>query len=131
MSAFIARGRHRLSQPISTYARGLDGLWGMYQWLEPRPKGRNEAGGTGYAIATNMVITSGALTAAAPDITALREWLINGAPSAKTPDAVLTEMLRRTARNRYSALARGALPCAPLHPQILGRRIQWRQRVPA
>jgi predicted dithiol-disulfide oxidoreductase (DUF899 family) len=29
----------------STYARGLDGLWGMYQWLDRAPKGRNEAGG--------------------------------------------------------------------------------------
>ena len=27
------------------YARGLDGLWGMYQWLDRAPKGRNEAGG--------------------------------------------------------------------------------------
>jgi len=29
----------------STYARGLDGLWSMYQWLDRAPKGRNEAGG--------------------------------------------------------------------------------------
>jgi len=29
----------------STYARGLDGLWGMYQWLDRAPKGRNESGG--------------------------------------------------------------------------------------
>src|SRR6266853_5314368 len=29
----------------STYARGLDGLWGMYQWLDRAPKGRNEDGG--------------------------------------------------------------------------------------
>ena len=29
----------------STYARGLDGLWGMYQWLDRAPRGRNEAGG--------------------------------------------------------------------------------------
>jgi predicted dithiol-disulfide oxidoreductase (DUF899 family) len=29
----------------STYARGLDGLWGAYQWLDRAPKGRNEAGG--------------------------------------------------------------------------------------
>jgi predicted dithiol-disulfide oxidoreductase (DUF899 family) len=29
----------------SAYARGLDGLWGMYQWLDRAPKGRNEAGG--------------------------------------------------------------------------------------
>jgi predicted dithiol-disulfide oxidoreductase (DUF899 family) len=27
-----------------TYARGLDGLWGMYQWLDRAPKGRNETG---------------------------------------------------------------------------------------
>ena len=29
----------------STYARGLDALWGMYQWLDRAPKGRNEADG--------------------------------------------------------------------------------------
>ena len=28
----------------STYARGLDGLWGMYQWLDRAPMGRNETG---------------------------------------------------------------------------------------
>jgi len=28
----------------STYARGLDGLWGSYQWLDRAPKGRNESG---------------------------------------------------------------------------------------
>jgi predicted dithiol-disulfide oxidoreductase (DUF899 family) len=28
----------------STFARGLDGLWGMYQWLDRAPKGRNESG---------------------------------------------------------------------------------------
>lgn len=28
----------------STFARGLDGLWGMYQWLDRTPKGRNETG---------------------------------------------------------------------------------------
>jgi predicted dithiol-disulfide oxidoreductase (DUF899 family) len=26
----------------SAYARGVDGLWGMYQWLDRAPKGRNE-----------------------------------------------------------------------------------------
>jgi predicted dithiol-disulfide oxidoreductase (DUF899 family) len=26
----------------SAYARGLDGLWGMYQWLDRTPLGRNE-----------------------------------------------------------------------------------------
>jgi len=28
----------------STYARGLDGLWGTWQWLDRAPKGRNETG---------------------------------------------------------------------------------------
>lgn len=28
----------------SSYSRGLDGLWGMYQWLDRAPKGRNENG---------------------------------------------------------------------------------------
>ena len=28
----------------STYTRGLDGVWGMYQWLDRAPKGRNETG---------------------------------------------------------------------------------------
>ena len=27
----------------SAYSRGLDGLWGMYQWLDRSPRGRNEA----------------------------------------------------------------------------------------
>ena len=26
----------------SAYARGVDGLWGMYQWLDRAPRGRNE-----------------------------------------------------------------------------------------
>ena len=39
-----ARGRRRLST-YSTYVRGLDGIWGMYQWLDRAPRGRNETGG--------------------------------------------------------------------------------------
>ncbi|MGH8264577.1 MAG: DUF899 domain-containing protein [Steroidobacteraceae bacterium] len=33
-----------LYHTYSTYARGLDGLWGMYQWLDRAPLGRNEQG---------------------------------------------------------------------------------------
>jgi predicted dithiol-disulfide oxidoreductase (DUF899 family) len=29
----------------SAYSRGLDGLWGMYQWLDRAPRGRNEGRG--------------------------------------------------------------------------------------
>jgi predicted dithiol-disulfide oxidoreductase (DUF899 family) len=28
----------------STYARGVDGIWGVYPWLDRAPKGRNEIG---------------------------------------------------------------------------------------
>jgi predicted dithiol-disulfide oxidoreductase (DUF899 family) len=43
MSAFI-RDNGAVYHTYSTYARGLDGLWGAYQWLDRAPKGRNEAG---------------------------------------------------------------------------------------
>jgi len=29
----------------STFGRGVDGIWGMYPWLDRAPKGRNETGG--------------------------------------------------------------------------------------
>jgi predicted dithiol-disulfide oxidoreductase (DUF899 family) len=28
----------------SAYERGIDGLWGMYQWLDRAPLGRNDTG---------------------------------------------------------------------------------------
>ncbi len=28
----------------SAYERGVDGIWGMYQWLDRAPLGRNESG---------------------------------------------------------------------------------------
>jgi predicted dithiol-disulfide oxidoreductase (DUF899 family) len=43
MSAFVCEDG-AVYHAYSTYARGLDGLWGMYQWLDRAPKGRNEAG---------------------------------------------------------------------------------------
>lgn len=44
MSAF-AREDGAVYHTYSTYARGLDGLWGAYQWLDRAPRGRNEADG--------------------------------------------------------------------------------------
>jgi predicted dithiol-disulfide oxidoreductase (DUF899 family) len=41
MSAFI-REDNVVYHTYSAYARGLDVLWGMYQWLDRAPKGRNE-----------------------------------------------------------------------------------------
>jgi predicted dithiol-disulfide oxidoreductase (DUF899 family) len=43
MSAFVLEDR-AVYHTYSTYARGLDVLWGMYQWLDRAPKGRNEQG---------------------------------------------------------------------------------------
>jgi predicted dithiol-disulfide oxidoreductase (DUF899 family) len=43
MSAFVLEDGI-VYHTYSTYARGLDGLWGMYQWLDRAPKGRNETG---------------------------------------------------------------------------------------
>jgi predicted dithiol-disulfide oxidoreductase (DUF899 family) len=41
MSAFAMKDGV-VHHTYSTYARGLDGLWGMYQWLDRAPLGRNE-----------------------------------------------------------------------------------------
>jgi predicted dithiol-disulfide oxidoreductase (DUF899 family) len=43
MSSFVLEDGV-VSHTYSTYARGLDGLWGMYQWLDRAPKGRSEKG---------------------------------------------------------------------------------------
>jgi predicted dithiol-disulfide oxidoreductase (DUF899 family) len=43
MSSFVREGG-AVYHAYSAYARGLDGLWGMYQWLDRAPKGRNEKG---------------------------------------------------------------------------------------
>jgi predicted dithiol-disulfide oxidoreductase (DUF899 family) len=43
MSAFVLEDGV-VYHVYSAYARGLDGLWGMYQWLDRAPKGRNETG---------------------------------------------------------------------------------------
>jgi predicted dithiol-disulfide oxidoreductase (DUF899 family) len=44
LSAFV-REDGVLYHTYSTYARGLDGLWASYQWLDRAPRGRNEAAG--------------------------------------------------------------------------------------
>jgi predicted dithiol-disulfide oxidoreductase (DUF899 family) len=43
MSAFVFENGE-VYHTYSAYARGLDGLWGMYQWLDRAPLGRNESG---------------------------------------------------------------------------------------
>ena len=43
MSAFVLEDGV-VYHTYSTYARGLDALWGMYQWLDRAPSGRNEHG---------------------------------------------------------------------------------------
>jgi len=43
MSAFVLKDGV-VYHTYSTYARGLDSLWGAYQWLDRAPKWRNETG---------------------------------------------------------------------------------------
>lgn len=43
MSAFVLEDG-AVYHTYSTYARGLDSLWGMYSWLDRAPRGRNETG---------------------------------------------------------------------------------------
>jgi predicted dithiol-disulfide oxidoreductase (DUF899 family) len=43
VSAFALQGG-AVYHTYSTYARGLDVLWGMWQWLDRAPLGRNETG---------------------------------------------------------------------------------------
>ena len=43
MSAFV-REDGVVYHTYSAYSRGVDALWGMYQWLDRAPKGRNETG---------------------------------------------------------------------------------------
>jgi len=43
VSSFIREG-DVIYHTYSAYSRGVDGLWGMYQWLDRAPKGRNESG---------------------------------------------------------------------------------------
>ena len=43
MSSFVLEDGE-VYHAYSAYARGLDGLWGMYQWLDRAPRGRNETG---------------------------------------------------------------------------------------
>lgn len=43
LSAFVLHDG-AVHHAYSAYARGLDGVWGVYQWLDRAPKGRNESG---------------------------------------------------------------------------------------
>jgi predicted dithiol-disulfide oxidoreductase (DUF899 family) len=43
LSAFVL-DNGSVYHTYSSYGRGVDGIWGMYQWLDRAPKGRNEQG---------------------------------------------------------------------------------------
>ncbi len=43
LSAFV-REDGVIYHTYSSYARGMDAIWGAYQWLDRAPKGRNESG---------------------------------------------------------------------------------------
>ena len=43
MSAFVLEDGV-VYHTYSAYSRGVDGIWGMYAWLDRAPLGRNETG---------------------------------------------------------------------------------------
>jgi len=53
------------------------------------------------------------------------DWLIDGARSAATPDAVLDELCERVVDSGIPVW-RAALFVRTLHPEIMGRRLEWR-----
>ncbi len=52
MSAFV-REDGVVYHTYSTYARGLDGLWGMYQWLDRAPRAATRPGASGGGATTS------------------------------------------------------------------------------
>ena len=54
------------------------------------------------------------------------DWLIDGAPSATTPDAILREMCERVVASGIPVW-RAAIFVRTLHPEVMGRRIEWRE----
>ena len=77
MSAFVLEDGV-VYHTYSTYSRGLDGIWGMYQWLDRAPLGRNETGvwwrrHDEYAARlSGVVMTSERLSRAAPSSVSAR-----------------------------------------------------------
>ena len=64
------------------------------------------------------------------DIAVIVEWLTDGAPSATTSEAIITEMCERIVASGIPVW-RAAMFVRTLHPQIMGRRIEWREGVGA
>jgi adenylate cyclase len=58
----------------------------------------------------------------------IADWLIDGARTASTPDAVLREMCERVLATGIPVW-RAAMFVSTLHPEIMGRRIEWRDGV--
>ncbi len=59
-------------------------------------------------------------------IAAIVAWLIDGAPSAATPDAILRQMCERVVAGGIPVW-RAAIFVRTLHPEVMGRRIEWRE----
>jgi adenylate cyclase len=53
-------------------------------------------------------------------------WLVDGAPSAASPEAIITEICERVVASGIPVW-RAAMFVRTLHPQIMGRRFEWRE----
>jgi adenylate cyclase len=63
---------------------------------------------------------------ATPDIDGIVDWLIAGARTATTPDGVLAELCELLVAAGIP-LWRAAVFVRTLHPEVMGRRIEWRE----
>ena len=61
-------------------------------------------------------------------IASVAAWLIEGAPDASTPDGIIKGLCERVAAAGIPVW-RAAMFVSTLHPEIMGRRIEWRDGV--
>ena len=107
MSAFVLENGV-VYHAYSTYARGLDGLWGMYQWLDRAPKGATSRA-SGGAATTN---TSRSLKT--PAHVAMRPMRALELKTLKSParNAPRNHVTRRPGeRSRHAPGGVGLRPC--------------------
>ena len=84
MSAFVLEDGV-VYHTYSTYARGLDGLWGMYQWLDRAPKGRNETGDLVAPPRRIRQALSEFVNVAGRNRVSIRRWARCGCPDKRGP----------------------------------------------
>ena len=61
-------------------------------------------------------------------IASVADWLIEGAPTASGPEGIIEELCERVVATGIPVW-RAAMFVSTLHPEIMGRRIEWREGI--